>query len=360
MPHFPEPFYWIAASHLQILSAAKLRAYLEKFPDIQILFSMKKEELTQAGLTDTQVDVITKIDWKQIEKDYEWCDKNQCQLITINDSRYPILLKNIHDAPAMLYARGDTQLLSQSQLAMVGSRNPTPHGIEMAKNFARALSQADLVITSGLALGIDAASHRGTLDANGKTIAVAGTGLKNIYPASNRKLAQDIVEKGLLISEFSPTTPPKQWHFPLRNRVISGMSLGVLVIEAALQSGSLITARCAIEQNRDVFAIPGSIHNPLARGCHQLIRQGAKLVEIVEDILEELGMLHAVVKEKSKQLSDLTKENKKFLRLIGYETTSLDSIIVRSGLTASKVSSMLLVLELEGYILSRPGGYTRI
>jgi DNA processing protein len=260
----------------------------------------------------------------------------------------------------VLYVRGDVGLLSKNQLAMVGSRHPTAMGVETAQQFAKQLAASGLVITSGLALGIDGASHRGAL-LTGKTIAVLGTGLGSIYPRTHQSLATEILEKGgTLVSEFPPASPPKAAHFPLRNRIISGLSLGVLVVEAAIRSGSLITARTALEQNREVFAIPGSIHNPLARGCHQLLRQGAKLVETVEDVLEEINLqITKTTKLPLKEPVDLDPQLKRVLAQIGYEATAVDAIILRSELTASEVSSMLLSLELAGYVCNAPGGYVR-
>jgi DNA processing protein len=248
---------------------------------------------------------------------------------------------------------------------MVGSRNPSITGRETAHDFARTLAAAGMVITSGLAQGIDTACHQGTLDGGGQTIAVAGTGLDRVYPASNRELAHAIIEAGgALISEFPPGTLPHAGNFPRRNRIISGLSLGTLVVEAALRSGSLITARLAAEQGREVFAIPGSIHNPLARGCHQLIRQGAKLVESAADVLEELApQLYAALAEMPEESapasSELDEEYQALLACIGHETTPVDRLVERSGLTAEAVSSMLLILELQGFVESAAGGYAR-
>jgi len=220
-------------------------------------------------------------------------------ILTLHDPAYPALLKEIADPPPLLFVRGDPAVLSRPQLGIVGSRNPTPGGRSLAEDFARSLSRCGLVVTSGMALGIDAAGHRGALRGGGTTLAVAGTGPDRIYPARHRDLARAIVEQGAIISEFAPGTPALPSNFPRRNRIISGLSLGVLVVEAACRSGSLITARLAAEQGREVFALPGSIHNPLARGCHHLIRQGAKLVEDIEDIVEELGPLAAVISHRS-------------------------------------------------------------
>jgi DNA processing protein len=238
-------------------------------------------------------------------------------------------------------------------------------GAETARDFARSLSRAGLVITSGLALGVDSASHQGALDGGGQTVAVFGTGLDRVYPARNRKLAHAIVEQGgALVSEYPPGMEPLPANFPRRNRIISGLSLGTLVVEAALRSGSLITARYAAEQGREVFAIPGSIHNPLARGCHRLIRQGAKLVETAQDIIEELApQLRAALAEAGPDRGEaeqpgMDEEYRRLLECLDDGTSSVDQLVQRSGLTADAVSSMLLLLELQGYVVSTAGGYT--
>jgi len=342
-----------------------VRRWLDYFLSVDRIFSASITELQSAGLTTKQISSLKNIHWDKIENDLCWLEKNNSRIISLDDSLYPGLLKEIHDSPFVLYVQGDVTALMQQQIAIVGSRHPTPNGRELSFQFAKELVSAGLVITSGLALGIDAASHAGALAANGKTIAVLGTGLKLVYPRDNRKLAEDIVERGgAIVSEFPIDTPPKAIHFPLRNRIISGLSLGVLVIEAAVRSGSLITARMALEQNREVFAIPGSIHNPLSHGCHQLIRQGAKLVEKAEDVLEEIRLLnkqvnHAVSHSEKQEPVDPDPTVERVLAQIGYEVTSLDVIILRSQLTAAEVSSMLLPLELEGYVRVVPGGYIR-
>jgi DNA processing protein len=249
---------------------------------------------------------------------------------------------------------------------MVGSRNPTTGGERTARDFARHLAGCGLAITSGLAVGVDAAAHQGALEAGGITLAVTGTGLDRVYPARHRELAHRIAERGALVSEFPPGTPPLAGNFPRRNRIISGLSVGTLVVEAALKSGSLITARLAVEQGREVFAIPGSIHNPLARGCHALIRQGAKLVETADDIAEELAALlgglslepvvdagHA--DEGCHSLED--PEYQRLLQAMGHDPVSVDQLVARTGFTAETVSSMLLLLELQGHVSSSPGGF---
>ncbi len=249
------------------------------------------------------------------------------------------------------------------QIAIVGSRNPSNLGIETAKAFAFNLSQNGFVITSGLALGIDAASHQGALNASSFTIAVAGTGLDRVYPARNIDLALQIVTTGAMVSEFPPGTLAKANHFPRRNRIISGLCQGLLVVEAAKESGSLITARLALEQNREVFAIPGSIHNPLARGCNSLIREGAKLVETTQDILEEFNQYLQQDSNNPKIISQTTLdlEQQTLLNRLMFSPTSIDKLIEETGLPVENVSSMLLILELQGFVEANAGGsYTRL
>uniref|UniRef100_UPI0026018B7C DNA-processing protein DprA n=1 Tax=uncultured Legionella sp. TaxID=210934 RepID=UPI0026018B7C len=248
--------------------------------------------------------------------------------------------------------------LEQPLLAVVGSRNPSITGCENAKNFAKELSTHGVTIVSGLALGIDGQAHMGCVEAGGKTIAVLGTGINCIYPRRHSKLAAQIPQNGLLISEFPLNSPPIAGHFPRRNRIISGLSLCTLVIESAIKSGSLITAKMALEQNRDVLAIPGSIHNPLARGCHHLLQQGAKLVTSVTDILEELRIdsSHLTV---DKPIISLASGNENLVKFIGFELTSIDQIIVRSGYTIEQVTGELAELELQGTVRTVPGGYIR-
>lgn len=291
-------------------------------------------------------------------------------LVTILGSDYPPLLRQIPDPPAALFTLGDVSLLASPQLAMVGSRNPSVEGRRNAEEFATYLAKCGLTITSGMALGIDAASHRGALKAGGRTVAVWGTGLDKTYPPRNRDLAEEIAAKGLVVSEFPPGTPPLPIHFPRRNRLISGLSVGTLVVEAASRSGSLITARTASEQGREVFAIPGSIHNPMARGCHRLLREGAKLVETAGDILEELAPLLGIqapieaaeIKaDTPAQAAPEDPEYKLLLNSLDYAPTSVDSLVERTGLTPDVVSSMLLMLELQGQVEASPGGrYSRV
>lgn len=287
------------------------------------------------------------------------------------DAEYPENLKQLNDAPDYIYVWGNVECLKDPQIAMVGSRHLTPYGRDNAKAFAEYFARSGLIVTSGLAMGIDSVAHQAALDVGGQTIAVLGTGIDVVYPKRNQALAEAIVENGAIISEFPLGTPPLKHQFPKRNRLISALSMGVLVVEAALRSGSLVTARLASEQGRDVFAIPGSIHSPMSRGCHQLLRHGAKLVESAADILEELApaIQHELELEPVSRLNtadsrdtsaQLDPEYLQLLEGVGYESTSVDTLVARTSLNASEVASMLLVLELENYVESVPGGYQKV
>lgn len=287
-----------------------------------------------------------------------WADGPDQHILTLADSAYPSALLEIADPPSVLYVRGQPALLRQPGLAMVGSRNATPQGLQTAENFARVLAGQGLCIISGLALGIDAAAHRGALAAHGETVAVIGTGADRIYPAGNKELAQAIARHGAVISEFPLGTTALAANFPRRNRIISGLARGVLVVEAAAESGSLITARLAAEQGREVFAIPGSIHSPVARGCHRLIKQGAKLVETAADVLEELGNLAAP--EVAFSATAPVVEDA-LLVALGHDPCSLDELAERTGHDTEQLLSELLMLELAGLIATLPGNrYQRL
>ena len=280
-------------------------------------------------------------------------------VVALGDTDYPQLLLQTADPPLLLYVKGRRELLNRPALAIVGSRNATAQGIANAEEFAQTLSDAGVTIVSGLALGIDAAAHRGGLAGAASILAVVGTGLDVVYPARNRDLAHQLAARGTLVSEFALGTPALAANFPRRNRLISGISRGCLVVEAALKSGSLITARLANEQGREVFALPGSIHSPLAKGCHALIKQGAKLVDSVNDILEELSL--NTVPPAARDLPALDVDAARLLDLLGYEPSGLDRLCTRSGLEANNVSALLLKLEIQGLIENLPGGqYQRV
>jgi DNA processing protein len=358
---------WLALLRIPGLGTRRCYALLQRSVQPAELFRATPAQLSALGVEGEVVRHLRNPHWEEVESDLRWLEAPDHHLITCRDPYYPALLREIPDPPPALFLQGDPALLSNPQLAVVGSRNPTPGGRETAWEFARFLAAAGITITSGLAIGIDGAAHEGALSGNGETIAVTGTGLDRVYPAQQRSLAHQIAEQGALVSEFPPGTPPLPANFPRRNRIISGLSLGVLVVEAALKSGSLITARLAVEQGREVFAIPGSIHNPLARGCHALIRQGAKLVETAEDIVEELASLFgsltlsaapagkASATDPGKPM-EFDPEYLRLLEQIGFDPVTVDQLVERSGLTATAVSSMLLLLELEGHVSSAPGG----
>jgi DNA processing protein len=305
-------------------------------------------------------------DESELLSDLSWADSSGARVLLCTDPEYPPQLAHAAGAPPVLFVRGCVAALSSPQLAIVGARHASAWGCRTAREFAAALTHAHLTITSGLAMGIDAASHEGALCADGLTLAVFGTGLDSIYPAANTRLAARILERGAWVSEFPPRTPPLAQNFPRRNRIISGLSLGVLVVEAARRSGSLITGRWAAEQGREVFAIPGSIHNPLARGCHKLIRQGATLVEEVADVLSELQLTppeQGVTQRAAiaRAPSALDKEYEMLLDALGFEPATIDVLATRTGLPSGSIASMLLILELAGCVTALPGGrYDRI
>jgi DNA processing protein len=324
------------------------------------------EALAGAGVGEAARRALKTPNTEAVAAALAWLDGPGRAAVTIDDAAYPALLRCIPDPPPVLFMRGRLECLAAPALAVVGSRHPTRPGAETARSFARALAAEGLVVVSGLAEGIDAAAHRGAMDAAGATVAVAGHGLDTVYPPRHRDLAARIAEEGLLVSEFLPGTPPRREHFPRRNRIISGVALGVLVVEAAVRSGSLITARLAGEQGREVFAIPGSIHNPMARGCHRLIRQGAKLVETVADLLEELGwapggsLAPALREDVAPAAPELDGDYITLLEAMGYDPATVDQLVQRTGLTPQALSSMLLVLELRGIVHPVPGaGYVR-
>lgn len=354
--------HWLALLRAPFVGPATFRLLLQQFTDPHAVFGVSRTRLAQCGLKAKTIDYLLQPDWQQVDADLEWLETTGASVLLIKDADYPALLREIPDPPPVLFVMGDAEVLGRKQLAVVGSRNPTPAGREIARDFARHLAANGLVITSGLALGIDGASHEGALEAGGLTLAVVGTGLDRVYPAQHRDLAHRIAQNGALVSEFALGTPPAASNFPRRNRLISGMSMGVLVVEAALRSGSLTTARLAAEQGREVFAVPGSIHNPQARGCNALIRQGAKLVETAQHIFEELGGFAAAVNNEPPagpevSAPELDVEYRQVLDSVGHEPTPVDMVVKRSGLTADAVCSMLLVLELQGLIASTSSGH---
>lgn len=342
---------WIKLSLVPGLGGQSLRKLLGAFGLPPHVLSAGRGALARIVSAEIAARILTDLDSAAVDAALEWAAADGHAVLTLADSDYPQPLLETADPPALLYLRGRRELLARPGLAMVGSRSATPQGVSNAEQFARAFSCAGLTIVSGLALGIDAAAHRGGLDGAGSTIAVLGTGADILYPARNRALGERIARDGLIVSEFPLGTPPHAGNFPRRNRVISGLARGCLVVEAALASGSLITARLAAEQGREVFAIPGSIHSPHSKGCHALIKQGAKLVESAQDLLQELGVegLAAPPAAGHAAVHGL-------LAQLGYDPCDIDTLCARSGLTADVVSAMLLQLELDGKVASLPGG----
>jgi len=337
---------------------------VERFGSPRQVFAAPSADLAGLGLGKETLAWLKTPDWSRVEADLRWLEAEANHCLSLQDPAYPQPLREIADPPPLLFVRGETDALVRQQLAVVGSRNPSPGGERHARSFARALAHAGLAVTSGLALGIDAAAHWGTLDGGGTTLAVAGTGLDQTYPRSHNALAEAILEQGgALVSEFPIGTPPQAANFPRRNRIISGLSLGVLVVEAALRSGSLITARMALEQGREVFALPGSINDPLARGCNSLIKQGAKLVETVDDILDEFSIAlppQNPAPPRPGLDEEPDPECQVLLKYIAYAPTSVDTLVAATGISPEAIASALLSLELQGHIVSAEGGYSRI
>ena len=352
---------WLLLMRLPAMTNTQLQRLIDIFKSPPAMLRAEENGLRLAGLKDETIHHLRYPDWQSIEKDIEWLDDPEHHFIPFTDVHYPALLKEIPEPPPGLFVRGKPDTLHSTQLGIVGSRNPSPAGKQNARLFAGQMAQLGITVTSGLASGIDYCSHLGSLDENGITIAVLGNGLDKVYPRHHVELAERIADKGALVSEFASGTFPLARNFPRRNRIISGLSVGVLVVEAAQKSGSLITARHALEQGREVFAIPGSIHNPLTKGCHWLIKQGAKLVESHEDILEELNVIvhtKAGLPGKSEQdkPGQLDNSHKQLLYYISYDPISIDALVAYTGLTVAVVSSMLLTLEIQGMVATTNTG----
>ncbi len=350
---------WLRLTLISGLGNAALRKLLLAFGAPDRVLVARRTDLLRFVAADIAEQIADGGNIDGARQALAWLDGPKNHIVALGDADYPQLLLQITDPPPLLYIKGRRELLNRPALAIVGSRNATAQGIANAEDFARALSNAGITIVSGLAHGIDAAAHRGGLAGAASSIAVVATGLDVVYPARNRTLAHQLAERGVLVSEFALGTPALGSNFPRRNRVISGMSRGCLVVEAALQSGSLITARLANEQGREVFALPGSIHSPLAKGCHVLIKQGAKLVDNTNDILDELNL--AALPPTAHAMPELDPEAAQLLDLLAYTPTGLDSLCARSGKGVDAVSAQLLKLELQGLVESLPGGlYQRV
>jgi DNA processing protein len=355
---------WLKLTVTPGLGAAALRKLLSQFGLPESILATSRSELARVAGADVLRALDSDAVAKAVEQALAWLEQPGNAVVTLADADYPKLLLEIPDPPAILYCRGRTSLLNRPALAMVGSRNATAQGNRNAEQFARSFSNAGLTIVSGLAQGIDAAAHRGGLSGAGSTIAVLGTGVDLIYPPANAALGAEIAAAGLLLSEFPLGTRALPHNFPRRNRLISGLARGCLVVEAALASGSLITARAAAEQGREIFASPGSIHSPLSKGCHDLIKAGAKLVESAEDVLSELSAFRparaeAGAPQEANEAAGAADDP--LLACMGFDPADVDSLCARAGLPAERVSAELLRLELAGRVTVLPGGlYQRI
>jgi DNA processing protein len=367
---------WLALSAAPGVGPRSIARLIAHFGDPAAVLQAPTQALQGQGLKPDSIAALRAPNRAEIARALAWAEQPKALILARSDPRYPPLLAEIPDPPAVLYVRGDPLVLAEPQIAIVGSRNPTPQGKQVTGELASRLAAWGLVVTSGLAEGVDGAAHQGALQ-TGRTIAVLGTGPDQVYPARHRDLARRIADCGALVSEYPPGEGPRAHNFPRRNRLISGLSLGTLVTEAALQSGSLITARHALEQGREVLAVPGSVRNPLARGCHALIREGARLVEDADQILAELApMLRGLIATLphaeaqvtpappdpgAEARAGLDPDYQRLLDAMGYDPIALDELVGSTGLSVQSLSSMLLVLELEGHVSSAPGGrYCRV
>ncbi len=352
---------WASLQLLPRVSARSMVALLKSFGGPEQVLAASPAMLAKVVPPEIATAVGRGPDRTAFEHTLTWLRETGHALIAWDDPAYPRALLTITDPPPVLYFHGRSELLNRPALAIVGSRNATAPGRENAEAFAKALSEAGLTIVSGLALGIDAAAHRGGLAGAGASLAVVGTGIDRVYPAANRDLAHRLAIDGGVLSEFALGTPPLPGNFPRRNRLISGLARGVLVVEATLASGSLITARFAAEQNRDVFAIPGSIHSPFSKGSHRLIKDGAKLVETAQDVLEELGMTASGSSATPAPGVTVEGDTARVLTALGYDPAGIDALTSRCGLPADVVSVALVQLELAGEVAGLPGGlYQRL
>ena len=361
---------WVVLTRAPGLTTARLGVALQAAGGAARLLSLRREELARAGLPQSACAFLQSSAARATRSELRWLDKPRHRILCFVDPDFPILLNAVANCPIALYVDGDASQLRDPQLAIVGSRNPTPPGRDNAFDFAHSLSIYGLTITSGLAEGIDTAAHRGALAADGPTLAILGTGVDRVYPAENAGLAREIAHRGALVSSFPLGTSARSGNFPRRNRLIAGLSLGTLVVEAAPRSGSLSTARLAALAQRSVFALPGSIHNPLAHGCHDLIRRGAYLTEKPDDILKQLNFLSGfapglptgdTATPPSEHELPMDKGHKILLDALGFDPADLDVLGVRTGLKPETVSAMMLILELEGHVKRTQGGcYIRV
>jgi DNA processing protein len=361
---------WVTLTRTPTLNVAGLSAALEVLGTARGVVAASEADLERAGLPAAAREYLVRADAAPRAAERAWLEDPSHHIVPFTDARFPALLRTCKCCPLALYVDGRAEVLNDPQLAIVGSRNPSAPGRDTAFEFAELLAARGLAIVSGLAEGIDSAAHRGALRASGVTLAVLGSGVDVIYPRGNLPLSLEIKRQGALVSEFPLGEPPRKQHFPQRNRIIAGMTLGTLVVEAARRSGSLITARLAGDYGRELFAVPGSIRNPLSRGCHELILQGAKLTETADDILTELNFSAFFdAAARAPQAVDaagafapgMDKDHKILLDALGFDPVDLDVLVVRTGFKPEAVSSMMLILELEGHVQAAPGGhYARV
>jgi len=341
--------YWVAFSGIPGVGRVRIAQLKEHFGSLRDAWKAPEGKLKQAGLDSRSVDALVTIRPRiSVDAEMEKLEHHKVNVLICEDPTYPSRLKEIYDYPPVLYVRGNLPAEDEPCLAVVGTRRPTVYGRQVTEEMATDLARSSITIISGLARGIDSVAHRAALDAGGKTVAVFGSGLDIVYPGENAKLAQAIIEQGALVSEHPLGVKPKAENFPLRNRIMSGLSLGVLVVEAGERSGALITAQQAVEQNREVFAIPGSILSPASQGTNRLIQDGAKLVRNYADIIEELNLTIVVQQAEIKEFSPANEVESAILRQLSSEPNHIDEVCRRSGLTMSEVSSTLAMLELKG------------
>ncbi|WP_299731495.1 DNA-processing protein DprA [uncultured Endozoicomonas sp.] len=364
--NWPQILPWLKLSLIPGLGPIKVSKLIEQFGHPEKIFSATEAHLCSVISRKLAHSILQADIKKQLKHTEAWLHSSEAHSILTPESvGYPEALKELPDPPVVLYVIGNCSLLREPQLGVVGSRRPTPNGRRVAQEFSEQIARSGLVITSGMAMGIDAAAHQGALSSYGGTVAVLGTGVDQVYPARHRDIYQAIAVQGALVSEYPLGTKPFAGNFPRRNRILSGLSLGVLVVEAAMESGSLISARMAAEQGREVFAVPGSVLNPLSKGCHKLIREGAVLVEHPDDILMELApQLRGAIREFDHVASNHHQETDplrlKIIEAMGFDVVSVDQICAVSGIPYTELSVLLTEMELDGVIESTPGGFIRL
>jgi DNA processing protein len=350
-------FYWVALAMAPGVGPVLFRRLLQRFGSAEGVFRAKAKDLERIeGIGPKVIAALRRFDWgSRVEEEIRGTERKGARIITWDDGEYPALLKEIYDPPPMLYLKGSLSAQDSRAIAVVGSRYPTLYGQGAAERIARGLSQRGITVVSGLARGIDSCAHRGALAGGGRTVGVLGCGIDVVYPPENRDLFERVAGQGAILSEFPLGTPPDRDHFPTRNRLISGISFGVAIVEATLRSGSLITARFALEQGREVFAVPGNVDSPRSAGTNRLIKEGAKLVMKAEDIIEEIFPAWGTMPAMKPSAGPFTAEEERVFSVLGPQFKHIDEIIAQTSLSSAKVSSILLSLELAGQVKQIPG-----